>query len=71
MSETRIAPTDGDAASPTAEDASDSREARIRRAAYARYEQRGGEDGHDVEDWLAAEAECATAAEPASVPQSD
>lgn len=23
--------------------------------AYARYEQRGREDGHDVEDWLAAE----------------
>lgn len=25
--------------------------------AYARYESRGGEDGHDVEDWLEAERE--------------
>ena len=27
----------------------------IAREAYARYEARGREDGHDVEDWLAAE----------------
>jgi hypothetical protein len=29
--------------------------AEISREAYARYEQRGRLDGHDVEDWLAAE----------------
>lgn len=40
-----------------AEPAQDSRENRVRRAAYARYEQRGKEGGHEVEDWLNAEAE--------------
>lgn len=43
------------------------REARVRQAAYARYEKRGAESGHDVEDWLAAEAEIeatVTASEP-------
>jgi DUF2934 family protein len=29
---------------------------RIAEAAYKLYEQRGREDGHDVEDWLKAEA---------------
>jgi hypothetical protein len=29
----------------------------IRRRAYQFYEQRGRQDGHDVEDWLRAEAE--------------
>ncbi|HXY11261.1 MAG TPA: DUF2934 domain-containing protein [Terriglobales bacterium] len=29
----------------------------IRRRAYELYEQRGGEHGHDVEDWLRAEEE--------------
>jgi hypothetical protein len=33
------------------------REEQIRRRAYELYELRGREDGHDVEDWLAAEAE--------------
>jgi hypothetical protein len=28
----------------------------ISREAYARYVERGREEGHDVEDWLAAEA---------------
>ena len=28
----------------------------IRKAAYAIYEQRGREDGHDMDDWLLAEA---------------
>jgi len=32
-------------------------EEEIRRRAYAFYEQRGREDGHDVDDWLRAEAE--------------
>lgn len=29
---------------------------RIAEAAYELYEQRGREDGHDIEDWLKAEA---------------
>jgi Protein of unknown function (DUF2934) len=33
------------------------REERIRLRAYELYEARGGEDGHDVEDWLEAKAE--------------
>jgi hypothetical protein len=33
------------------------RQARIREAAYARYEGRGCLHGHDVDDWLAAEAD--------------
>lgn len=33
------------------------REQAIRRRAYALYEERGCEDGHDVDDWLRAEAE--------------
>jgi len=31
------------------------REERIRKRAFERYEQRGGEGGRDMEDWLAAE----------------
>lgn len=33
------------------------RKERIRVRAYELYEARGGEDGHDMEDWLSAEAE--------------
>ncbi len=33
------------------------REERIREAAYSRYADRGYEHGHDLEDWLEAEAE--------------
>jgi hypothetical protein len=29
----------------------------IRRLAYQLYEERGREDGHDIDDWLRAEAE--------------
>ena len=29
----------------------------VARLAYAKFLERGGQDGHDVEDWLAAEAE--------------
>ena len=32
-------------------------EEQIRRRAYELYEARGHEDGHDLEDWLQAEAE--------------
>lgn len=55
-----------------APEAEASRQARIRAAAYARYEARGCVPGHDVEDWLAAEAtlagEAAGAAQPAGSP---
>jgi hypothetical protein len=36
---------------------SPSLEQQIRNRAYQLYEERGREDGHDVEDWLRAEAE--------------
>lgn len=36
---------------------SEARQRMIREAAYYRYMKRGYEPGHDVEDWLAAEAE--------------
>lgn len=39
-------------------------EEQIRLRAYALYEERGREDGHDVEDWLRAEAEVESAAQP-------
>jgi hypothetical protein len=32
-------------------------EEQIRKRAYELYEQRGGEDGHDLDDWLTAESE--------------
>ena len=32
-------------------------EEEIRRRAYELYEERGHEDGHDIDDWLRAEAE--------------
>ena len=51
---------DGDARPATAPEAVERpREvspSEISREAYARYLERGREDGHDVEDWLAAEA---------------
>jgi Protein of unknown function (DUF2934) len=36
-------------------------EEEIRRRAYAFYEERGCEDGHDLEDWLRAERELTAA----------
>lgn len=52
---------DGDAEStgpsePMEPSTEDARVARIREAAFERYEARGCLDGHDVDDWLAAEA---------------
>ncbi|MDM0022636.1 DUF2934 domain-containing protein [Variovorax saccharolyticus] len=38
-----------------ASDEEEDRQARIRAAAYAAWERRGGEPGHEVEDWLEAE----------------
>jgi Protein of unknown function (DUF2934) len=37
--------------------AEENREEEIRCRAYELYEERGREDGHDIEDWLRAEAE--------------
>ncbi len=37
-------------------------EQEIRRRAYALYEERGREDGHDLDDWLRAEVEITAAA---------
>ncbi len=41
---------------PEGPEAEASRETRIHEAAYALYEARGCVDGHDLDDWLAAEA---------------
>ncbi|AOF87224.1 hypothetical protein BSY239_20 [Hydrogenophaga sp. RAC07] len=44
---------------PGSAQAGPSREERIHEVAYALYEARGCVDGHDLEDWLAAEASVA------------
>ncbi|MGE5204053.1 MAG: DUF2934 domain-containing protein [Chlamydiota bacterium] len=41
-------------------------EERIRRRAYELYEQRGRLDGHDVDDWLQAQAELSPKAKTAA-----
>jgi hypothetical protein len=46
----------GSARKRGAAEAEESRAERIREAAYRFYEARGRLDGHDLEDWLAAEA---------------
>lgn len=47
-------------------EADPSREQEIRRRAYALYEERGREDGHDTDDWLRAEAEVTATAQTAA-----
>jgi len=42
------------------------REQEIRRRAYTLYEERGHEDGHDVDDWLRAEADINAAVQKAA-----
>ncbi|MBJ2158608.1 DUF2934 domain-containing protein [Variovorax sp. IB41] len=42
---------------PHSDSRPDSREEAIRRAAYDAYQRRGGEAGHETEDWLEAEAQ--------------
>ena len=42
---------------PAAESSLDVVQELIRRRAFALYEQRGGNPGHDLEDWFKAEAE--------------
>jgi hypothetical protein len=41
----------------------------IEQRAYALFLERGGENGHALEDWLAAESELTEAPQPAEVPQ--
>lgn len=43
-------------AQPAQSDGAESREDRIRKTAYALFEQRGGVDGHALDDWVQAEA---------------
>lgn len=52
------------AVGPAASVSDASRADRIREAAYRRYEARGCVNGHDLDDWLAAEAEVAGAPPP-------
>ena len=42
---------------PKNDEATRETEDRVRRRAYELYEQRGRESGHDMDDWLQAEAE--------------
>jgi hypothetical protein len=42
---------------PTKKESLESLQKRIRTRAYQLYEQRGREEGHDLEDWLQAESE--------------
>lgn len=52
----RIKPITLEENSPEIEATGDLQE-QIRRRAYELYEQRGAENGHELEDWLQAEAE--------------
>jgi hypothetical protein len=45
----------GSATEPVAD--GQAREARLREAAYERFERRGRTHGHDLDDWLSAEAQ--------------
>lgn len=57
-SSTRSAGTEiGSAGDPDHPSATPSRERLVQEAAYRRFEARGGEHGHDEEDWLEAEKE--------------
>jgi hypothetical protein len=42
------------------------REQEIRLRAYTLYEERGREDGHDIDDWLRAEAEASATGQKAA-----
>ena len=52
--------------SPSGKTAAEATAERIRSRAYELYEERGCEDGHEVEDWLRAEAEVIGKAEKAA-----
>ncbi len=49
-----------------ASDVSEEQLEQIRRRSHELYEARGQEDGHDLEDWLQAEAEIGAARAPAA-----
>ena len=48
----------------TTSELSEEQQEQIRRRAHELYEARGQEDGHDLEDWLQAEAEIGAGKEP-------
>ena len=50
------------ALAPRMDESADSRDSAIRETAYAFYEARGRVDGHELDDWLEAEAEVDRAA---------
>ena len=56
MKTTPTMPTPASTTNQTRESSSESQE-QIRRRAYELYEQRGRDDGHELDDWLQAEAE--------------
>lgn len=56
MKRTPTVPIRSSTTQQTTESTSDLQE-QIRRRAYELYEQRGREDGHELEDWLQAELE--------------
>ncbi len=56
MKRTRTIPIALTTSPPTTESTSEVQE-KIRRRAYELYEERGRDDGHDLEDWLQAESE--------------
>ena len=56
MNRTSKAPTTSVTTAPTTDAANELQE-QIHHRAYELYEQRGGEDGRELDDWLQAEAE--------------
>ncbi|HTS38086.1 MAG TPA: DUF2934 domain-containing protein [Candidatus Solibacter sp.] len=56
MKPTSTTPTPPKTTKPTTKSTGDQQE-EIRRRAYELYEQRGRDDGHDLDDWLQAESE--------------
>ena len=56
MKPTPKVPTPLRTTNQTAESTND-RQEQIRRRAYELFEQRGGDDGHELDDWLQAESE--------------
>lgn len=51
---------------PVAIDLAEEQEAQIRQRAYELFVARGQEDGHDLEDWVQAEAEISAGKAPAT-----
>ena len=51
---------------PLAGDSAEEQQTRIRQRAFEMYVARGQEDGHDLEDWVKAEAEISAGKTPAT-----